>query len=164
MARNPRATFPPAHTQTRFSAHRHIYEQQFSKPLSRSDLVRDGHSDAYNFSTGRRNVTSLHTVFTLKPRHDLIQWIYHFAWTFVDLHYRPKDDVTLDFKLAPNALSHDFVWGVVARDELLTIKQDRWDLVRGIDYISIERNMPRFMLRLSPRPRRTQHSLQPFLL
>ena len=129
--------FAPALTtllQTRFSSHRHIFEQQFSKPLGRSDLVRDGHSDAYNFSTGRRNVTSLHTVFTLKPRHDLIQWLYHFAWTFVDLHYRPKDDVTLDFKLAPNALNQDFVWGVVARDELRTIKQDRWDLVRGIDF------------------------------
>ena len=111
-----------------FSAHRHILEQQFSKPSSRSDLVFDGSSDAYNFSTGRRNVTSLHTVFTLKPRHDFFQWIYHFVWTLVDLHYRPKDDVTLDFRLTPTALSDNFVFGVVAKDELLSIKQDRWDL------------------------------------
>ncbi|KAG5343109.1 hypothetical protein C0989_000099 [Termitomyces sp. Mn162] len=91
-------------------------------------LTKDGNSDFYTFSTGRRNVASLHTVYTLKPRHDLFQYLYHFARTLIDLHYRPKDDITLDFKLAPGALPHDFVWAVVAKDELLSIKQDRWDL------------------------------------
>ncbi|KAG6821261.1 hypothetical protein H0H93_002371 [Arthromyces matolae] len=41
---------------------------------------------------------------------------------------KSKDDVTLDFKLAPGALANDFVWAVVAKDELLSIKQNRWDL------------------------------------
>ncbi|KAG6897455.1 hypothetical protein C0992_001455 [Termitomyces sp. T32_za158] len=114
--------------QFKFNAYLPLLEKQFSKPLGKGRLTRDGNSDFYTFSTGRRNVASLHTVYTLKPRHDLFQTIYHFAWTLIDLHYRPKDDVTLDFKLAPGALPHDFVWAVVAKDELLSIKQDRWDL------------------------------------
>lgn len=48
----------------------------------------------------------------------------------MDLQYRPQDDLQLDFKLFPSALPYDFVWGLVAKDELLTIKNDRWDLVR----------------------------------
>ncbi|KNZ79823.1 Coiled-coil domain-containing protein 47 [Termitomyces sp. J132] len=112
----------------RFNASLPLLEKQFSKPLGKDRLTKDGNSDYYTFSTGRRNVASLHTVYTLKPRHDLFQYLYHFARTLIDLHYRPKDDITLDFKLAPGALPHDFVWAVVAKDELLSIKQDRWDL------------------------------------
>jgi hypothetical protein len=33
--------------------------------------------------------------------------------------------------LLPGALVSDFVWAVVAKDELLAIKSDRWDLVRS---------------------------------
>ncbi|GLB33827.1 putative protein of unknown function (DUF1682) [Lyophyllum shimeji] len=111
-----------------FNAYRPILEQQFSKPLGKTGLTKDGYSDFYNFSTGRRNVMTLHTVFTLKPRHDFLQRFYQLARTFIDLQYRPKDDVTLDFRLSPGALTQDFVWAVVAKDELLSIKDDRWDL------------------------------------
>ncbi|RDB22722.1 hypothetical protein Hypma_010181 [Hypsizygus marmoreus] len=111
-----------------FAAHLPILEQQFSKPLGKTGLTQDGYSDFFNFSTGRRNVTSLHTVFTLQPRHDFFQWAFQLGRTLIDLHYRPKDDITLDFRLAPGALAHDFVWAVVAKDELLSIKDDRWDL------------------------------------
>ncbi|KAF8076408.1 hypothetical protein FPV67DRAFT_1405871 [Lyophyllum atratum] len=111
-----------------FNAHIPILEKQFSKPLGKTGLTKDGYSDFFNFSTGRRNVMSLHTVFTLKPRHDFLQWLYQFGRTFVDLQYRPKDDVTLDFRLSAGALNQDFVWAVVAKEELLSIKDDRWDL------------------------------------
>lgn len=50
--------------------------------------------------------------------------------TLVDLHFRPTDDIQLDFKLAPGALADNFVWAVVAKDELLSVKNNRWDLVR----------------------------------
>jgi len=90
--------------------------------------VEDGYSDFFTFSTGRRNIQSLHTVFTLKPRQDFMQWAFQTGRTFVDLHYQPKDEVQLDFKLAPGVLAHDLVWSVVAKDELRTIKDDRWDL------------------------------------
>ncbi|KAG5651434.1 hypothetical protein H0H81_008664 [Sphagnurus paluster] len=114
----------------RFNAHRAILETQFSKPQGKTGLTKDGYSDFFNFSTGRRNVVSLHTVFSLQPRHDLFQWLYQFGRTLIDLHYRPTDDVTLDFRLSPTALTQDFVWAVVAKSELLSIKADRWDLVR----------------------------------
>jgi len=115
-------------TKSWFDAHKSILEQQFSKPQGKSGLTADGFSDSFNFSTGRRNVASLHTIFTLRPRHDLFQWIFQIGRTLVDLQYRPKDDIQLDFKLSPDALSSDFVWSVVAKDELVAIKDSRWDL------------------------------------
>ncbi|KAJ7904536.1 hypothetical protein B0H14DRAFT_3103334 [Mycena olivaceomarginata] len=106
-------------------AHLSVLETQFSKPKR---WTQDGYSDFFNFSTGRRNVASLHTIFTLRPRHDFFQWAFQTARTFIDLQYRPVDDLQLDFKLFPEALAHDFVWAVVSKDELLSVKTDRWDL------------------------------------
>ncbi|EAU84796.2 hypothetical protein CC1G_00315 [Coprinopsis cinerea okayama7 len=110
------------------SAHLPLYGQQFSKPQSAKGLVADGYSDFFNFSTGRRNIASLHTIFTLRPRHDVFQIAYQTAKSLIDLHYHPVDDLQLDFKLAPGALPYDFVWAVVAKDELLSVKDNRWDL------------------------------------
>ncbi|KAJ6613420.1 hypothetical protein B0H10DRAFT_2165290 [Mycena sp. CBHHK59/15] len=108
-----------------FDAHLAIFEHQFSKP---KHWIQDGYSDFFNFSTGRRNVASLHTIFALRPRHDFFQWTFQTLRTFVDLQYRPKDDLQLDFKLLPAALAHDFVWAVISKDELLFAKDERWDL------------------------------------
>jgi Protein of unknown function (DUF1682) len=105
-----------------------IFEKQFSRPTA-GDLTADGYSDFFNFSTGRRNVASLHTVFTLRPRHDLLQLAYQFAYGLIDLLYAPKDGVTLDFKLDSTVAVPDFVWGLVVKDEAKSIKNDRWDLV-----------------------------------
>lgn len=107
-----------------------IYKQQFSKPQQKDGLVVDGYSDSFNFSTGRRNIASLHTIFTLRPRHDFFQLAFQTARTFVDLQYRPRDDLQLDFKLSSGALNENFVFAIVAKDELLSVKDGRWDLVR----------------------------------
>ncbi|KAJ7276423.1 hypothetical protein B0H12DRAFT_1227556 [Mycena haematopus] len=107
------------------AAHLSILEQQFSKPKR---WTKDGYSDFFNFSTGRRNVASLHTIFTLRPRHDFFQWAFQTGRTFIDLQYRPVDDLQLDFKLLPGTLPHEFVWAIVSKDELLSVKTDRWDL------------------------------------
>ena len=105
-----------------------ILERQFSRPTA-GDLTADGYSDFFNFSTGRRNVASLHTVFTLRPRHDFLQVVYQVSWGLVDLLYAPKDDVTLDFKLHATAAIPDFVWALVVKGEAKSIKNERWDLV-----------------------------------
>lgn len=110
-----------------FQAHLPLLNQQFSKPTIGS-LTQDGSSDFFNFSTGRRNVTSLHSIFALRPRHDLFQWLFQTFRTFVDLHYRPVDSLQLDFKLQTGTLAYDFVWGLVKKDEFLTVRDDRWDL------------------------------------
>jgi hypothetical protein len=117
------------------AAHLSVYQQQFFKPEIEDGLIEDGRSDFFNFSTGRRNVTSLHTIFTLRPRHDFFQWLYQTGKTFVDLQYRPIDEIQLDFKLTSGALPHDFVWAVVAKDELMSVKDGRWDLVRHLPYL-----------------------------
>lgn len=116
-----------------------LYESQFTRP-SVKGLVSDGNSDFFNFSTGRRNIATLHTVFTLRPRHDLLYWLFETGRTLIDLHYRPVDDVQLDFTLASGVLPTGFVWAVVAKDELLTIKDDRWDLVRLL-HSGVQRKM-----------------------
>ncbi|KDQ64524.1 hypothetical protein JAAARDRAFT_145351 [Jaapia argillacea MUCL 33604] len=105
-------------------AHLPVLATQFSRPTN-GGLTADGYSDFFNFSTGRKNVTSLHTVFTLRPRHDLGQYLFQVLWSFVDLKFTPKDEILLDFELSHGP---DFVWGVVAKDELANIKDTRWDL------------------------------------
>lgn len=112
----------------RFQVHLPLLELQFSRPTAGS-LTADGSSDFFNFSTGRRNVASLHTIFALRPRHDLFQWLFQTFRTFIDLQYRPKDDLQLDFKLLPGTLPDSFVWGILTKDELRTVTDDRWDLV-----------------------------------
>jgi Protein of unknown function (DUF1682) len=106
-----------------------ILEKQFSRPTEDDDLTADGYSDFFNFSTGRRNIASLHTVFTLRPRHDLLQLAYQLARGLADLLYAPKDNVLLDFKLHPTVASPDFVWALVVKGEANSIKNERWDLV-----------------------------------
>ncbi|TFK28725.1 DUF1682-domain-containing protein [Coprinopsis marcescibilis] len=110
------------------ATHLPLFEQQFSKPQPKQGLTADGYSDFFNFSTGRRNIASLHTIFTLRPRHDLFQILYQTFKSLIDLQYRVIDELQLDFKLAPGALPADFVWAVVAKDELPTVKKNRWDL------------------------------------
>lgn len=113
----------------RLNAHLPLLEQQFSKPSSAGGLVSDGYSDFFNFSTGRRNVTSLHSVLTLLPRHDLAKMAWRYAWGMIELVYTSEDEIELDFKLSPSSTTPGFVWGVVSKECLKTIKQDRWDLV-----------------------------------
>ncbi|KAG7096953.1 hypothetical protein E1B28_004350 [Marasmius oreades] len=104
-----------------------VIEKQFSKPNYRG-LLSDGYTDLFTFSTGRRNIASLHVVFTLRPIHDLFLFLFYTARTFIELDYKFRDDLELDFKLSSNALPHEFVWAVVAKNELRTVKDDRWDL------------------------------------
>lgn len=113
----------------RIAKHLPLYREQFSKPQYKNGLTQDGYSDFFNFSTGRKNIASLHTVFALRPRHDLFQYLFQVARTLVDLNYRPVDDLQLDFKLAPGVLPDGFVFAVVTKDELPTVKDGRWDLV-----------------------------------
>ncbi|KAF7332227.1 hypothetical protein MKEN_00103700 [Mycena kentingensis (nom. inval.)] len=103
--------------------------------------IRDGYTDFFNFSTGRRNVASLHTIFALRPRHDLFQWIWQHARTSMDVHRRYKDDLQLDFKLLPGTLAHDFVWGIVHKDELRVYEEGRWDL-SWVKKVSENPNLP----------------------
>jgi hypothetical protein len=100
-------------------------------------LTSDGYSDFFVFSTGRRAVASLHTVFALRPRHDFFQFAFQFIWGLVDLLYSPKDQVTLDFKLhdVTAASVPEFVWALVAKDEANSIKKDRWDLVSQCSHV-----------------------------
>lgn len=109
--------------------HYPIYEQQFSKTETKfGRLTADGYSDYFSFCTGRRNIASLHTVFTFRPRHDLFQYVIQLVRQVMDLQYRPADILELDFTLAPGVLPSDFVFAVVSKSELVTIKDSRWDL------------------------------------
>jgi len=112
-------------------AHLDILNKQFSRPSgggSGIDLTSDGYSDFFAFSTGRRNISSLHTVFALLPRHDFLQLAVQFGRSLIDLLYTPRDDVTLDFQLHTTVAIPEFVWALVAKGEANSIKKERWDL------------------------------------
>ncbi|KAH9938140.1 DUF1682-domain-containing protein [Fomitopsis serialis] len=103
-----------------FDAHSSLLEAQFSSPVAQKGLVRDGNSDWFNFSTGRRAVKSLHTTFTLRPRHDLLQLAYQFGRGLMELDYKAADAVELDFAFSAPASA--------SADELKGIRARRWDL------------------------------------
>jgi len=119
---------------TWLQAHLDILEKQFSRPTAtgaRGDaaaLTSDGYSDFFAFSTGRRGIASLHTVFTLRPRHDFFQIAFQFLRGLIDLLYSPKDEIMLDFKLHSTSTVPEFVWAIVAKGEANSIKKERWDL------------------------------------
>lgn len=114
-----------------YNAHITVFESQFTKPGLPNTIINDGAADMFQHATGRRGATSLHTIFSFIPRHDLFQLVFTYGWTLYDLRYDPKDRVLLDFKLAtsPND-TQGFIWGIVSKDSLPTIKNERWDLVR----------------------------------
>ncbi|KAF9221986.1 DUF1682-domain-containing protein [Gyrodon lividus] len=102
----------------------------FSAPTSSSGLISDGPTDFFVFSTGRRALASLHSVFSLRPRQDPLQILWQSLWRMYDLRYDPVDELTLDFLLDPKTAAHspDFVWALVQKRELSTIRDGRWDL------------------------------------
>ncbi|KZP17273.1 DUF1682-domain-containing protein [Athelia psychrophila] len=117
-----------ARAKTWFKVHEPLLAAQFSAP-SAGGLTADGYSDFFNFSTGRRYVARLHTTFALRPRHDLLQLAFQLLWALQDLAYRPADTLELDFTLGPDAAAApDCVFAVVAKDQLKTATDDRWDL------------------------------------
>ncbi|KAG1768200.1 DUF1682-domain-containing protein [Suillus occidentalis] len=124
-----------------YNAHLTLLQDQFSSPTSASGLIADGYTDFFNFSTGRRAIASLHTVFSLRPRQDPLQLIYHFGWQMYDLRYNPYDELILDFKLDAEMAASipDYVWAVLAKDEFASIKDKRWDLTftRTADHASL---------------------------
>jgi hypothetical protein len=120
---------------SRYDAHADILATQFSRPTN-GGLTQDGYSDFFNFSTGRRVVASLHTVFSLRPRHDPFQLIFQFLYGFYDFTYNPSDIVTLDLKLDTNSSAPEGVFAVVRKEELKAIKRGRWDLVSTTTVVS----------------------------
>ena len=139
------------HLNARFKVHLPFYQTQFSRPANAEGLVQgaslacgsyrqeliialDGYSDFFAFSTGRRALTSLHTTFTLRPRHDLFQCIYQLGRGLVELDYQVSDIVELEFTfrepVGKDGAVPECVWAVVAKDEMKRIRNDRWDMVR----------------------------------
>jgi hypothetical protein len=118
----------------RFATHFPVYAEQFSRPANGSTLLSDGASDYFVYSTGRRGVHFMHTVFTMLPRHDVFQIIFQKLYGLIDLQYAPQDEVLLDIKLRDkdglNGEGKGFVWGVVAKSEMQALRKQRWDLVR----------------------------------
>ncbi|THH28955.1 hypothetical protein EUX98_g5245 [Antrodiella citrinella] len=108
--------------------HRALYQSQFTRPVQVGGIGKDGNSDFFVYSTGRRALSALHTTFTLRPRHDLAQLIYQTVWGFVQLDYSVYDELELNFTFKDTASVPDCVWAVVAKDELKGIKSKRWDL------------------------------------
>ncbi|QRV72748.1 endoplasmic reticulum membrane protein [Ceratobasidium sp. AG-Ba] len=116
----------------RFGAHYPQYASQFSRPTNGSALLSDGASDFFVYSTGRRGVHYMHTIFTMLPRHDIFQILFQKAYGLTDLQYAPKDEVLLDIKLRDTeglgGEGKGFVWGVVAKNEMQALRKQRWDV------------------------------------
>ncbi|OBZ70443.1 hypothetical protein A0H81_10046, partial [Grifola frondosa] len=138
---------PDVNHVSRFEQHLPVLESQFSKPTQAGGyayhappdshlmillIITDGNTDFFIFSTGRRAVISLHTTFSLRPRHDLFQYAFQFLRGLIDLDYKVYDEVELDFTFREHAgrdgAVPECVWAIVAKNEMKTIKDRRWDL------------------------------------
>ncbi|KAG8900904.1 hypothetical protein FRB99_005673 [Tulasnella sp. 403] len=106
-----------------------LYNTQFAKPGDTSSLLGDGPTDYMLFSTGRRAVAYLQTVFSLYPRHDIVRMVYEFGWSLIDLEYAPQDTVLLDFKLSATGPAHGFVWGIISKYQMKSYKKDNFGLM-----------------------------------
>jgi hypothetical protein len=112
-----------------FKAHLPLLSAQFSRPTE-NGLTPDGYTDFFNFSTGRRAITSLHSVISLRPRHDIFQYIFDLLWTNTyDLEYTPLDKLELDFTIGDDLHLPAFVFSIVRKDQMKRIRKERWDLV-----------------------------------
>lgn len=110
-------------------AHSAFYATQFSNPFDSGEVLADGPADLVAYSTGRRGVHSLHTTFALLPRHDIFSLLYIFVRGLVQIEWTPRDEIRLDFTLRHDGSRPGFVWAVVNKDELNTLRTDRFDLV-----------------------------------
>lgn len=111
----------------RVKAHQGIYDAQFARPGT-TNLLNDGPTDSMIFSTGRRAVAYLQTIFSLFPRHDFIQFAYEFGWSLFDLEYSREDHLLLDFKLS-NTSNPAYVWALIDRHHIKNLRKERFDLV-----------------------------------
>ncbi|KIP10601.1 hypothetical protein PHLGIDRAFT_33815 [Phlebiopsis gigantea 11061_1 CR5-6] len=113
---------------TWFEAHLPLYTAQFTRPVQPGGLTKDGSSDFFAYSTGRRAISSLHTTITLRPYHDFWQLAYQTLRGIVEITYRAEDEVELEFTFQDSADVPGCIWAIVAKDELKDIKDRRWDL------------------------------------
>ncbi|KZT39598.1 DUF1682-domain-containing protein [Sistotremastrum suecicum HHB10207 ss-3] len=111
-------------------AHRSLYGAQFSKPSpANGELVQDGFTSYFIFSTGRRYVKTLHSTFEMRPLHDLLQLIVNFGWGLYFFDYKSEDVLQLDFHLQPSVGGpSSWVWAIVNKNYLNQSRQERWDL------------------------------------
>ena len=96
------------------------------------EVLADGPTDLVAYSTGRRGIYSLHTSFALLPRHDIFSLVYMFLRGLVQIDWTPRDEIRLDFTLRHDDGTRSmpgFVWAVVNKDELNTLRSERFDLV-----------------------------------
>jgi hypothetical protein len=116
-------------SRTRYRAHRPVYVENFSKP-GLQELISDGKDTFLAHSTGRRNITRLHTVFYTLPRHELLRRLFQIGWGLFTLDYRAEDIIELEFILSPTfGGASGWVWGILRKDYMEQTRRTRWDLV-----------------------------------
>ena len=107
-----------------------------------TSFLVDGNSDFFVYSTGRRALASLHTTFTLRPRHDLFQYLFQVVRNLIELDYNAYDEVKLGptFRelVGKGGAGPECVWAVVAKDEIKKIRDARRDL--SVHYMVAEVN------------------------
>lgn len=93
-------------------------------------LMWNGGSDAVIFASGRRGCQSLHTVFSLKPRHEPLQRIYNTVSDIVLANTVPssRDQIVLTFTLPQTADNVIGVFGLVDKSVLQVTRSGRFDL------------------------------------
>jgi len=109
-----------------FGTHLPVFKAQFSKQPDK--ITKDGPATYFSFSTGRKNILALHTIFTLLPRQDLVYSSIDFVWSLFNLDYQPTDTLILDFTLPTLPNTGNWVWAIIKKDSMEKQRKNRWDL------------------------------------
>lgn len=109
---------------------RPLIDSQF---LRSRDLQHSGPAQHLLYSTGRRNVLSLHTTILLTPIHDLFALVVHFGKSIIEPTYDGGEHVVFNLTLGRGEDGQQGeglgVWAVSDKSVMRQIREKRWDLV-----------------------------------
>lgn len=96
-------------------------------------LVSSGPAQHLSYSTGRRNVLSLHSTLKLRPFHDLAGLIVDFAKGVIEPTFDSSEGLVFGLTLGrgESGLQGEGVgvWSIINKSDLRSVKDKRWDLV-----------------------------------
>lgn len=104
-------------------------------------LVSSGPSLHLLYSTGRRNVLSLHTTLTLYPLHDLAGLLFSVGRSIVEPTFDASEGFLFGSTLGRGEAGFQGegvgVWALVDKGVMRQTKEKRWDLVSSAVYLGL---------------------------
>jgi hypothetical protein len=130
---------------SRVKPYKTLLDSQFAQT---KPMVSSSPAQHLIYSSGRRNVLSLHTTLKLLPLHDPVSLITDTIKSIIEPTHDASEVLLFDFTLGRGETGRQGenlgVWSIVDKGAMRETKATRWDLVRcpGV----LDRNTPRLTI------------------